>query len=121
MLSRTPTQLRLGRSLARTTRTRNEIETDFPISPQSPIYIVCPYPFWLKFGSSTTFYFLALRWCHEWRMRMVSRPLELGVPMSLPQSQEAMLNLLVVAKRQPQKDQGECWLQKLQDSWSRGY
>ena len=29
--SRTPTQLRLARSLARTTRTRNETETDFPI------------------------------------------------------------------------------------------
>jgi len=40
------TQLRLARSHARTTRTRNETETDFPIgvdksiiSPQSPIYI----------------------------------------------------------------------------------
>ena len=29
--SHTPTQLRLARSLARTTRTRNETETDFPI------------------------------------------------------------------------------------------
>ena len=42
----TPTQLRLARSLARTIRTRNETETDFPIdwgspasmnSPESPI------------------------------------------------------------------------------------
>ncbi len=39
-----PTQLRLARSLARTTRTRNETETDFPVgvdridySPQPPI------------------------------------------------------------------------------------
>jgi hypothetical protein len=31
LLSRTPTQLRLARSLARTTRTQNETETDFPI------------------------------------------------------------------------------------------
>jgi hypothetical protein len=31
LLSRTPTQLRLARSLARTTRAQNETETDFPI------------------------------------------------------------------------------------------
>ena len=31
LLSHTPTQLRLARSLARTTRTRNETETNFPI------------------------------------------------------------------------------------------
>ena len=30
-LSHTPTQLRLARLFARTTRTRNETETDFPI------------------------------------------------------------------------------------------
>ena len=34
LLSHTPTQLRLARSLARTTRTRNETETDFPIGGQ---------------------------------------------------------------------------------------
>ena len=31
LLSRTPTQFRLARSLARTTRTRNETETDFTV------------------------------------------------------------------------------------------
>ena len=34
LLSHTLTQLRLARSLARTTRTRNETETDFPIGGQ---------------------------------------------------------------------------------------
>ncbi len=32
----TPTQLRLARSLARTTRTRNETETDFPVGLTPP-------------------------------------------------------------------------------------
>ena len=43
----TPTQLRLARSLARTTRTRNETETDFLVgdrqidySPQPPIHAI---------------------------------------------------------------------------------
>ena len=47
LLSRTPTQVRLARSLARTTRTRNETETNFPVRvskadyfPQPPIYPV---------------------------------------------------------------------------------
>ena len=45
----TPTQLRLARSLARTTRTRNETETDFPIGgllrrliPLNLPYLTCP-------------------------------------------------------------------------------
>ena len=34
LLPHTPTQLRLARSLARTTRTRNQTDTDFPIVGQ---------------------------------------------------------------------------------------